>query len=80
MPAKAAVRASRAVVRSIEAGLYVDCAHCGERIGFRAKDRSALQVVSNVYAGGVWKRVEHFHDECYDDAGRPHGDAQTRSR
>jgi hypothetical protein len=32
------------------------------------------QVIANVYEGGVWKRVEHFHFECYTDAGSPYGD------
>jgi hypothetical protein len=26
--------------------------------------------------GGRWNRVEHFHAECYEAAGAPHGPAQ----
>jgi hypothetical protein len=33
------------------------------------------QVIANVYVDGVWDRVEHYHAECYDEAGSPYGDA-----
>jgi hypothetical protein len=33
-----------------------------------------MQMICNVYADGVWQRVEHFHAECYETAGRPYGD------
>ena len=64
---------SRGVTRPVEAGSAVDCAHCGERVKFRAKVRQ-YQVICNVYVDGRWDHVEHFHAPCYDEAGRPFGD------
>ncbi len=64
---------SRAVLRDVEAGSTVDCAHCGERVKFQAKLRNR-QVICNVYQNGVWERVDHYHAECYDIAKKPHGD------
>ena len=66
--------ASRAVVRSVEAGSDVYCAECGDRVKFQAKNKQQ-QVICNVYVKGVWDRVEHYHFECYDVAGAPHGAA-----
>lgn len=63
---------SRAVLRDVEAGSTVDCSFCGERVKFQAKVRNR-QVIANVYANGVWNRVEHFHSDCYEPAGEPHG-------
>lgn len=71
-----ATRKSRAVVRDVEAGSSVDCAHCGERVKFQAKVRNK-QVICNVYTGGKWNRVEHFHLACYEEAGSPHGEAEV---
>lgn len=65
---------SRAVLRSIEAGSYVDCASCGERVKFQAKIRKQ-QVICNVYTDSRWNRVEHYHAECYELADEPHGSA-----
>lgn len=70
--AKKANWKSRAVLRTVEAGNSVDCMVCGERIKFRAKIRQ-YQAICNVYEKGVWKRVEHFHQECYEEAGYPFG-------
>jgi len=67
---------SRAVVRDVEAGSSVDCAHCGERVKFQAKVRNK-QVICNVYVSGSWNRVEHFHLDCYLDAGEPYGHADA---
>ena len=66
--------ASRAVTRLIEAGSMVECNRCEEHIKFRARHRD-LQVICNVYEDGVWNRVEHFHQECYVEAGSPYGAA-----
>ena len=33
------------------------------------------QVIANVYVAGVWDRVEHFHEPCYETAGAPHDPA-----
>ena len=63
---------SRGVLREVEPGSSVECVHCGERVKFQAKMRHK-QVICNVYDVGVWKRVEHFHPDCYDTAGEPHG-------
>ena len=63
---------SRAVVRSIEAGNSAMCEHCDEQVKFKAKAKGQ-QVICNVYAKGVWQRVEHYHYECYDAAGAPYG-------
>ncbi|MFN0154245.1 MAG: hypothetical protein ACKVUT_07685 [Gaiella sp.] len=65
---------SRAVTRPVEAGSYVDCALCGERVKFMAKARK-LQVICNIYVDGRWDRVEHYHAECYESAGYPYGEA-----
>jgi hypothetical protein len=63
---------SRAAQRSVEAGSYVDCTHCGERVKFQAKVRNQ-QVICNIYTDGRWTRVEHYHAECYEAAGEPFG-------
>lgn len=63
---------SRAVLRSVEAGTYVDCAQCGGRIKYQAKMRNQ-QVICNVYEDGRWLRVEHYHHDCYVEAGEPWG-------
>lgn len=68
--------ASRAVQRDIEPGSIVDCRHCGETVKFQAKVR-LRQIICNVYVKGKWNRVEHYHAECYQAAGEPHGAADT---
>jgi hypothetical protein len=65
---------SRAVTRPIEAGNSAMCARCGEQVKFKARDRG-YQVIANVYKGGVWDRVEHYHLDCYHAAGDPYGAA-----
>ena len=73
---KAAPKKSRAVVRDVEAGSSVDCSHCGERVKFQAKVRNK-QTNCNIYVSGKWNRVEHFHQECYELAGSPFGEAEV---
>jgi|RhiMethySRZTD1v2_1073278.scaffolds.fasta_scaffold1029044_2 hypothetical protein len=74
-PTAAPVRAvSRAVLRPIEAGSYVDCVACGQRVKFQAKLRM-MQVICNVYNDGRWARVEHYHQACYEEAGSPYGES-----
>ena len=63
---------SRAVVRLIEAGSMVDCVQCDKQVKFRARQRDQ-QVICNVYEKGEWKRVEHYHLDCYADADKPFG-------
>jgi DNA-directed RNA polymerase subunit RPC12/RpoP len=65
---------SRAVLRLIEPGSVAECPECGERVKFRARHRDQ-QVICNVYEDGVWQRVEQYHQECYDNAGTPYGEA-----
>jgi hypothetical protein len=64
---------SRAVLRSIEAGSSATCVTCDEQVKFRAKLKM-MQVICNVYDDGKWLRVEHYHAECYEQAGRPYGE------
>jgi hypothetical protein len=69
-------RSSRAVLRDVEPGSTVECARCGERVKFQAKVRHK-QVICNVYTDGRWNRVEHFHADCYELDGEPHGPVDT---
>ena len=65
---------SRAVTRPVEAGNSAMCEACGNQVKFTAKIRTQ-QVIANVYIDGCWARVEHYHADCYQDAGRPYGSA-----
>lgn len=73
---KSTTTRSRAVLRDVEPGSTVECACCGERVKFQARVRNK-QIICNVYDSGKWVRVEHFHADCYHDAGRPHGEVDT---
>jgi len=64
---------SRAVSRLIEAGSMTDCAHCDDRVKFKAREKFR-QVICNVYIAGRWDRVEHYHEACYAKAGSPYGE------
>ena len=48
------------------------CVACGQQVKFTAKLQKQ-QVIANVYVEGKWDRVEHFHAECYVEAGQPYG-------
>lgn len=83
MPATAAQRTtatktdkwtSRAVRRLVEPGSWVTCVLCSETIKFAARVRHE-QAICNIYEGGQWQRVEHYHAECYDEMGAPYGPA-----
>lgn len=74
LPLPGAARSSRAVLRPIEPGSDSACAHCAQAVKFASKS-NARQVIANVYTGGRWQRVEHFHANCYDLAGAPYGPA-----
>ena len=68
---------SRAVVRRIGPGNWVECAggvclHPKRMLKFEARKKDS-QIVCNVYEDGSWRRVEHYHPDCYEVAGRPHG-------
>ncbi len=65
---------SRAVVRPIEPGNSAVCVNCGAPVKFVARAQ-LKQVIANVYDNGVWKRVEHFHADCYTEANEPYGPA-----
>jgi hypothetical protein len=66
---------TRAVLRKIVAGSRETCCGCGGWLRFVAK-KPSFEVVCNVYVGGKWDRVEHWHESCYGDAGSPHGKAE----
>ena len=72
------MNSSRAVVRPIEPGNSAMCAHCGAQVKFVARAQ-LRQVIANVYENGTWLRVEHFHADCYGEAGKPYGDAAEKS-
>ena len=71
--------ATRAVIRPVEPGNDVTCAHCGGSVKFAARTHPQ-QVIANVYVDGSWDRVEHYHDSCYEEAGEPHGEAVPATR
>jgi predicted metallo-beta-lactamase superfamily hydrolase len=68
---------SRAVLRQVEPGNTANCAHCGAPIKFAAR-MQLRQVIANVYQEGNWIRVEHYHADCYDEAGQPYGEAAEK--
>jgi hypothetical protein len=63
---------SRAVLRQVEPGNTASCTHCGAPVKFVARAQ-LRQVIANVYDNGTWIRVEHYHADCYDEAGQPYG-------
>ena len=63
---------SRAVLRQVEPGNTALCAQCGAPVKFVARAQ-LRQVIANVYENGTWLRVEHYHADCYDEAGQPYG-------
>jgi hypothetical protein len=69
---------TRAVVRSIDAGSSAICVHCDQLVKFSAKVKR-FQVICNVYASSRWNRVEHFHLECYQEAGSTHGEVDPNA-
>lgn len=74
-PSTKSVFTSRGVRRRVEPGEGNSCATCTQQIRFSSKV-AAHQVIANVYENGIWRRVEHFHEECYFSAGTPYGDAR----
>jgi hypothetical protein len=67
---------SRAVVRPVDPGNSASCARCGAPVKFVARAQ-LRQVIANVYTDGAWERVEHYHEDCYDEAGQPYGPPAT---
>jgi hypothetical protein len=74
--ANTSIMTSRAVVRPVEPGNSAVCVHCGAPVKFVARAQ-LKQVIANVYEDGTWNRVEHFHADCYEEASRPYGEADT---
>ena len=72
MVAQTTMTTSRAVIRTIEPGNSALCTKCGAPVKFVARAQ-LRQVIANVYEQGVWNRVEHFHADCYTEAGEPYG-------
>ena len=64
---------SRAVERTIEPGNSAMCSQCGAPVKFVARAQ-LRQVIANVYENGNWIRVEHYHADCYSEAGEPYGE------
>lgn len=64
---------TRAVERRILERSDVNCIHCGNLIKFQAMVKGS-QIIANVYKKKKWDHVEHFHADCYQEAGAPHGD------
>jgi hypothetical protein len=76
---------TRAVLRLIKGAPNMDwptCVHCGDFIKFeaprtlearvrRGEPAHTKQVICNIYELGRWVRVDHYHESCFDDAGRP---------
>ncbi|MGH9172193.1 MAG: hypothetical protein ACRD0Z_15200 [Acidimicrobiales bacterium] len=64
--------ATRAVVRLVDPGSDALCCHCGRQVKFAARTHPR-QVIANIYEEGSWRRVDHYHEECYLEAGEPFG-------
>ncbi len=58
-------------MRTVEAGNAATCVWCCDPIKFSARERTS-QVIANVYVDGRWNRVEHYHSDCYQEAGEPY--------
>jgi|GEM_PF-885895 len=63
---------SRAVIRAVQPGSWVECRHCGEQVKYQVRAHH-MQMICNVYRDGKWLRVEHFHADCYGESGSPYG-------
>lgn len=55
---------SRAVLREIGPGNTMRCCTCDQWVIYRSKKKQR-RIIANVYEGGKWVRVEHFHEDCY---------------
>lgn len=63
---------SRAVERLVEPGNSAVCAKCDAPVKFVARAQHR-QVIANVYVASTWDRVEHYHYDCYLEAGQAYG-------
>lgn len=68
----ASIPHSRGVKRKVTPGEGNQCTACKEAIRFSAK-LLTHQIIANVYEDGMWRRVEHYHDNCYETVGLPYG-------
>jgi len=83
---------SRAVTMIMRYNDLQECVSCGENITF-LQATSNIWVVANVYVdcdhsdpvcrlclgyGRRWDRIEHWHEDCYGNAGKPYGDTEFR--
>lgn len=77
---------TRAVRRLLKPNQYGNepprCGHCDEYVRFyspsvlsaeKFSHLTPYQVVCNVYKKKQWDRIVHFHENCYQHAGEPHG-------
>lgn len=76
---------TRAVLRLIKGQPNIDwpkCVACDQFVKFespqtlKARIRNGEpahthQVIANIYVDGVWDRVEHWHQACFEGAGCP---------
>jgi hypothetical protein len=60
----------------VEPGSDAICEHCQTPIKFMARLQQR-QVIANVYVDAHWDRVEHFHEQCYLEAGEPYGEVRN---
>lgn len=62
-------------------GAEAECTRCGRLMTFRPPGKDTW-IVANVYEGNGkfrrWDRVEKWHPQCYDENGRPYGEAPYR--
>lgn len=52
-----------------------ECPGCGGPVKFTARSK-AKKTVCNVYSNCKWSHVEQWHASCYEEAGRPYGEAR----
>lgn len=63
---------TRNVRRAVRPGSTGLCALCDEEIVWKAM-KPAAKIISNVYDGDRWDRVEQRHEACWETGGRPYG-------
>lgn len=68
---------NRCVLRQVnpaEGGPEFYCAACETPIRWKAREKR-WKVIAHVYRAKRWVRDDHFHLQCYTDAGSPYGEA-----
>jgi len=71
---------------------HQECASCGQAVMFM-QGTSNIWVIANVYVncdheerecrrclgyGRRWDRIEHWHESCYEESGKPYGVTEFR--